>query len=125
MNIESQVEIYEVFISKILEELDGCREKLKKHKGALCLYCKKRFVGKSCQSSLRRHIKTCDKHPLAIARRELEEFDRPWIQKTKIPSHTTDKEYMVTEFDDSHFECTCPHFVYRDVTTCKHIEEVQ
>ena len=44
-----------------------------------------------------------------------------WTVKTKVPSETEDKDYVVTEFDDGHFECTCPHFVYRGVDTCKHM----
>jgi len=46
-----------------------------------------------------------------------------WVTKTKVPSESQDTEYIVTEYDDGHYECTCPHFEYRcipGIDTCKH-----
>ncbi len=48
-----------------------------------------------------------------------------WVKKTKIDSWSTATQYVLTEFDDGHFECTCPHFVHRctpGVDECKHIK---
>lgn len=43
------------------------------------------------------------------------------IKQIKVPSHTLNKDYIVSIYPSGRTFCTCPAFMYRKQRPCKHI----